>query len=73
MMMLRMLVRVSVECRNDGGDCILTDATSGLFLNGEFISIEDYKADTKTYAIIQSFSSMISLVASLGIVCILYR
>ena len=63
----------TIECRNDGGDCIFTDATSGLFLNGEFISIEDYKADTKTYAIIQSLSSVISLVASLGIVFILYR
>ena len=63
----------TTECRNDGGDCILTDVTSGLFLNGKFVSIEDYKADTQTYSIIQSLSSVISLFASLGIVCILYR
>lgn len=51
----------------------MTDVTSGLFLNGKVVSIEDYKADTQIYLIIQPLSSVISLFASLGIVCILYR
>ena len=62
----------TLECQNDGGDCI-NNETSIIFVNGEKISIENYKNDTKIYAIIQTLSSVVSLIASIAIICIIYR
>ena len=59
------------DCKHDGGDC--TDDEAVLYINGESVSIEDYQKDTKTFAIIQTVSSTISLVASIGIIWIIKR
>ena len=61
------------ECKRDGGDCISENAAAGLFVNGQLISIEEYKQDTRTYSIIQTVSSIASLISSAAIIWILYR
>ena len=60
------------ECKSDGGDCVNTNTTF-LFVNGERVSVEEYQKDTQTYVIIQTLSSVVSLVASIGIIWIIHR
>ena len=58
------------ECTRDGGDC---NAVGSLFVGCELVTVEDYIRDTRTYAIIQSASSIVSFLASISIACIIYR
>jgi len=64
------------ECQFDGGDCINEEqiiAVSYAFVNGDLVSIKTYRNDTQAYATIQTVSSVISLIASIGIIWIICR
>ena len=57
------------ECRYDGGDC----SRAVLFLYGEEVTIDKYKEETRTFSIVQSSFSAVSLLASIAILCIIHR
>jgi len=57
------------ECRYDGGDCGRTI----LFLYGEEVSIDKYKEELRTFSIVQSSFSAVSLLVSIAILCIIHR
>ncbi len=61
----------TVQCKSDGGDCV-TQSKGVLFINGEQMSVEDYKKKTMVYALIQTASSLVSLAASIGIICVIF-
>ena len=63
------------ECKNDGSDCLSNKATIGqvLFIGGDLVTAEQYRQNTRLYSIVQTFSSIISLLASIGIIWILCR
>jgi hypothetical protein len=64
-------------CNYDDGDCALFSINTGtniIFVNGERVSVEKYKHDAMIcYAIIRTLSSVVSLIASIAIICIIYR
>ena len=60
------------ECKNDGGDCS-TSSGGFLLVGGKLIGVGEYQKNTRTYSIIQIISSTISVLASIGIVWIIYR
>lgn len=57
------------ECGYDGGDC----EKVMLFLYGKAVEVSDYRSDTKIFASVQSSFSVLSLVASIAILTIIYR
>jgi len=66
----------TAACQFDGGDClgVYPRRTGGiLFLNGNIVGIWDYLRDTQQYAIIQTVTSVISLLASIAIIWIINR
>ena len=64
----------TIECGNDGGDCIATETgTSVLLINGERVSAEDHWKETRNYAITQTMTSIISLLSSTAIIIIISR
>ena len=60
----------TTECDYDGFDCI---NGTRLYQYGEEVSIEDYRADTKTFTVVQIVFSAISFLASIVILIIIIR
>ncbi len=63
------------ECKFDGGDCSAEeeDQLPHIFFNGDLMSIERYRGYVRLYAIIQTVTSVISLLASIGFICMINR
>ena len=60
----------TTECNYDGFDCINGTA---LYQYGEEVSLEDYKADTKTFTAVQITFSAFSILASIVILVVINR
>lgn len=58
------------ECDYDGGDCTTTTI---FFINGKRVEPGTYRRDTRTYANIQTVTSLISLISSMAIIWIIWR
>ena len=61
------------ECKNDGGDCSSILDGRVLYLDGKLVGLEKYLQNTRTYSILQTVSSIISLIASIAIIWIISR
>ena len=60
----------TTECKYDGFDCINSTV---LYQYGEVVSLEGYRADTKTFTAVQITFSTISFLASIAILIIIKR
>ena len=64
----------TIDCSFGGGDCLDGDSINVvLFINNEAISVSDYRKKTRTYSIIQTMTSLSSLIASITIIWIIKR
>ena len=64
----------STECQFDGGDCLVLENIDAVMLvDGRLVSTSDYQRQTRTYAIVQTVSSMLSCIASIAIIWIIFR
>lgn len=63
----------TAECVFDGGDCVNITDYGNVTFGGKFMTVDQYRSITKTYASIQISSSLISLISSIAIISIIWR